>query len=91
MKISPTIILFVCAVAVIVSLLSASGISRITALRQGVDSQRQYNHELEGQVQDLDRQVKGLQRGGRDLEKAAREKLGMSAPDEMIFIFDDKK
>lgn len=62
--------------------------SRYTTLQRSLKLQEQKNQELDQHVRGLRKRVNGLTNDPRELEKAARNELGMARPDELIFIFD---
>lgn len=70
------------------SFLSEESYPRLVSLRSGLARQMEKNAELREQVNDLRREVSGLQGDKRSLEKAARNQLGMARPGERVFIFD---
>lgn len=83
-------ILVIALVAVTSSLLGSGGFERRSALEASVAAQRARNRALSNEVNLLKREVYGLQQVPRELEKAARNNLGMARPDEFIFIFDER-
>ena len=86
-----TICLSLACIAVLVSVFGAEGRGRLHQLQRNLVDQKQKNEELGGQVDDLRARVGGILSDNRVLEKEARNKLGLARPDEMVFIFEDKK
>jgi cell division protein FtsB len=70
---------------------AAGGYPRLQAWRQNLERQTQFNYSLAQKVNRLKSEVDGLQHDDRAIEKAARSELGMARPDELIFLFDEKK
>lgn len=64
---------------------------RLRVLRASLEVQRQKNALLSQQVRTLRRETIGLERDDRVLEKAARNRLGLVRPDELVVVFDEHK
>ena len=64
---------------------------RLSLLSHNVSMQREKNGEIKQQVEQLRREVRGLQTDDRVLEQAARNELGMARKDEYVIIFNDSK
>ena len=80
--------------ALIIALLALFGddsFSKLSAMRRGLEFQREKNAELDRDVKGLRREVMGLKSDDRTLEKAARNELGLARPNELVFIFEDQK
>lgn len=65
--------------------------SRFKGLEQAHSAQKEKNDELRSDLTGLRREVSGLHKNDRELEKVARNELGMARSDEVIFIFEDDK
>lgn len=90
MKANTTFILLALAlISAAVSLFGDESYRNLHSLRDNLGRQHEKNTELSKQVSSLRREVYGLQHDDRVLEKAARNELGMSRPDELIFVFGD--
>ncbi len=64
--------------------------SRLSLIKENIDLQTKRNTELKREVLELKGRVYNLQNNPRELEKAARNKLGMARPNEEIFIFEKR-
>jgi len=78
-------------VAAAFSFLSDDGFVRLSALSRRLEQQHHANSKLSDAVQDLRREVQGLQADPRTVEKAARSELGMARSDELVVIFEKKE
>ena len=83
------IILGLAVVTALVSLLGDESYGNLVALRESLTRQAAKNEELGERVEDLRREIHGLQKDDRALEKAARNELGMARSDEIVFVFED--
>jgi cell division protein FtsB len=72
------------------SIFGSESHSGLRALSRSLEAQRKENAAAERHVERLKQQVFGVQHDRRELEKAARNELGMARPDELIIIFDRK-
>ncbi len=91
MKYKVPVILVVCSlVTAALSFVADDSFAHLSALRRSVEEQRQANEELAGTVGTLRREVQGLQRDPRSVERAARSELGMARPNEIVVVFDKK-
>lgn len=63
--------------------------ARLRLLRASLELQRQKNVILSQQVRTLKHETIGLERNDRVLEKAARNRLGLARPDELVVVFDE--
>jgi cell division protein FtsB len=88
-KIAPYILIGF-AVVFLVLMISDKSYSRLSLIKDNISTQVQKNSELRTDVLELKSKVYNLQNNPRDLEKSARNKLGMARPDEDIFIFEKK-
>lgn len=64
--------------------------SKLSLIKENISAQADRNAELRQEVLELRSKVYNLQNNPRDLEKAARNKLGMARPNEDIFIFEKR-
>jgi len=85
---APVVILFLALIAALISLVGDDSYPKMLALRKSLESQESQNEVLKMSVNNLRRQVHGLQTDNRVLEKAAREELMMSRPSEFTFVFE---
>ena len=84
------ILLIVCLLAATVySLFGDESYGKLVALRKSLVAQQAANAELGKKVSELKAKVGGIRSDDRELEKTARNELGMARPNEMIFIFND--
>ena len=91
MKYKVPVILIVCSlVTAALSFVADDSLAHLSALRRSVEEQRQANEELADTVGTLRREVQGLQRDPRSVERAARSELGMARPNEIVVVFDKK-
>jgi cell division protein FtsB len=72
------------------SLFGDDSFYRLSALRESALQQEKINQMNRENIDDLKDSVDSLRNGGRALEKAARNELGLARPNEQIFIFDSK-
>lgn len=77
-------------VTVVFSLFGEDSISRLSNLKTAIDNQQKENTDLHDRVTLLREQVVSLREDPRALEKAARNELGLSRPNEEIYIFEKK-
>lgn len=87
---APLTVLVLALITVIFSLFGDDSISRLHNLRASIISQEQENLALREKVSTLRGQVISLREDPRALEKAARNELGLSRPNEEIYIFEKK-
>ena len=85
---APTIILFCALATAFFWLCVDNSYPTLKSLRTSLAAQQERNGALRAKVNDLKREVNGIQHDDRILEKAARNELGMTAPGELIYIFD---
>jgi cell division protein FtsB len=62
--------------------------ARLLAVKKSLNAQERHNQELGEKIKTLKDRVYGLSHDQRQLEKAARNELGMAKPDELIIVFD---
>lgn len=86
----PFVILLLAFFATLFSVIGEGGYASLQSLRQTLANQNRRNEALKENVHSLRREVTTLQQDDRALEKAARNELGLAAPDEIVVIFDDK-
>lgn len=86
----PALVMFAAFIAVIASIVWGNGYENLVSLKESYQTQSVRNEELANKVGQLEKKVKGIQLDDRELEKAARNELGMASPKEMIFLFDEK-
>lgn len=87
-KWTPWVLLGSAILVTVFALFGDNSYAKLRMLRKTLAAQEGKNHELTVQVHDLNREVADLQAGGRALEKAVRNELGMARPNEEIFIFE---
>lgn len=87
----PAILVFLALVTLGFVFLGENSYERISEVRNAINQQKQRNGDLHERVDDLKREVYGLQNDPRTLEKAARNELGMARPNEQIYIFEKDK
>ncbi len=86
----PLVLLMFAVVAVVLSLWGEDSYGRLLGLRQSLAAQKETNAELGEKVGQLKSRVMGLRGDDRELEKTARNELGMARPNELIFFFEKK-
>ncbi len=64
--------------------------SQVLTLQKSLREQRERNAAVAGHLMELKREIAGLQRDNRVLEKAARNELGLARPGELVFFFEHK-
>jgi len=74
--------------ATIISIFGDGGMPTQTRMRATLQDEQERSQELEAYVNKLKNNVHRLQNDPRELERAARERLGMARPDEAVFFFD---
>ena len=86
------LVLLLCAcAAALYSLAGDENYGRLSSLRKGLAAQKKTNAELSEKVANLKSKVTGLRTDDRELEKSARNELGMARPNELIFLFEKKE
>lgn len=90
-ELAPIIIVIFAVFTVVFSFLGDSSYTRLSALKKSLVSEEEENRVLKARVVDLRRNVRALRDDDRELEKAARNELGLARPNEQIFIFDKKE
>lgn len=88
---APLAVLLFAFIAVGLSCFGADGLARLHSLRQAVATQETSNKDLQKHVESLRKTVYALREDDRELEKAARNELGLARPNEEVFIFEHKK
>jgi cell division protein FtsB len=88
---APVIIIGLATITVLCSLFGEDSFQRLSGLRAATERQESSNQELRARVEELKSSVSSLRSGGRALEKAARNELGLVRPNEQIFIFENRK
>ena len=88
---APFVIVVLAILIAVLTVLGDNSYSRLKGQRAAIEEQKEKNAVLGARVEELRSRVQGLQSSDRDLEKAARNELGMAHPNEMIFLFDDRK
>ncbi len=72
----------------VLSLLGKDGIEKQRSMERVLENERGRNSELKQYVQSLKEKIYSVETDNRELEKTARNKLGMARPGEMIFFFE---
>ena len=85
------ILLFVALGWVIVSVVIDDSYGKLLRVQTATDQQKQRNAEANHNNQQLRRRIHDLQESSRELEKTARNEMGLARPDEMIFFFEESK
>lgn len=67
------------------------GVIHLLMLRGEIGGLNAKNEELQTKIAETKRKISGLQEGRFDLEKRAREDLGLSKQDEIIYILPPSK
>lgn len=87
---APVVIIGLATITVICSVFGEGSYQRLVGLRAASERQEESNQELRLRVEELKSSVSSLRSGGRALEKAARNELGLVRPNEQIFIFENR-
>lgn len=87
---APLTVLVLALITVVFSVFGDDSMSRLHNLRASITAQEQENSVLRGKVSQLRGDVISLREDPRALEKAARNELGLSRPNEEIYIFEKK-
>ena len=90
MRKAAPIVMLVFALIFSVFILSDESYKRRSIIKESISLQTEKNTELSREVLELKSRVYQLQNNTRELEKTARNKLGMARPDEEIFIFESR-
>ena len=85
----PAVVMFCAFLAVLFSVFGGGSYQRRNELRQMVEQQQIENRELQQKVNTLTQEVDLLQTDDRELERTARNEMGLARSDELIFIFED--
>lgn len=81
----------VCALlTVVLSLFGEDSYERLQGLRRAVIVQERENAAMLEKVSTLRTKIRGLREDERELEKAARNELGLARPNEQVYIFDKR-
>lgn len=78
-------------VAAIVLILGAQGLPRLKTLRGELSYVRRSNAALRREVEHLHWEIRALRNDPTEIERVARDELGMLRPDEVIFQFDEPR
>lgn len=89
-SLTPTLLVLLAVAIGTLTIVGDDSYSKYVSLQRSLAVQVDKNSELESRVSELRRKVTGLQSDPRELERAARDELGMARPDELIFVFDRK-
>ena len=87
-KIPPVLVLFVALIVAFLCIYGDNSFEKLASLRKSLEVQREKNIDLGIEVNELKREVHDLHSSSREIEKAARNELGMARPNELIFFFD---
>ena len=83
------VILLLCGAAfTLVTLFGDDSYSRLNTLQRSLEAQKSLNADLKQRVDSLDSEVRSIQVNDRELEKHARNELGLARPNELIFLFE---
>ena len=86
----PFLLVLAALVVTLFSLFGEDGFAKQHSMERTLERERERNLALQEYVDDLDDKVHRLEHDDRELEKTARNKLGMARPDELIFFFDKR-
>lgn len=87
-KIPPVLVLLVALIVAFLCIYGDNSFEKLASLRKSLEVQREKNIDLNVEVTELKREVRDLHSSSREIEKAARNELGMARPNELIFFFD---
>ena len=90
-RLLPYMLLLIAGVVAYFSFFGDEGYAKLTSLRESLTSQQEKNREASNEVKKLRRDVRSLQSDPREIEKAARNELGMARPNEVILFFNHQK
>lgn len=77
-------------IVTVASLFGKDGFEKQHSMEKVLENERGRNSELKQYVDSLKEKVYTLQHDDRELEKTARNKLGMARPGEVVIFFDKK-
>jgi cell division protein FtsB len=84
----------ICAIAVVVAWMQASGLQAVLDLREAWMEESRLSEEiqeLEQQNAELEADIKALESNGFRVEQLAREKLGLARENEFVVVVEGKK
>ena len=67
------------------------GLTQLTTLNSQVEKMRSKNEQLEAEIVQLENKIHATEFSTSELEKNAREQLGLSKPGEIVYIFPTKE
>ena len=73
------------------SIIGEQSYPQLQRLRENLQKQTTKNREMRAYLQELRQQLVDLQHNDRELEKAARNELGLAREDELIFVFEKEQ
>lgn len=76
-------------VAAVVLILGPEGLPRLETLRGELAYVKRSNGSLHREIEHLRWEIRALRTDPSEIERVARDELGMLRPDEMIFQFDE--
>jgi len=85
------IVLFSMILIVSIAVFGDKGILEVYQMKQRLDDLEDANRKLTAENRELVDQIERLQNDPREIERIARDELGLVGDDEMIYRFSDKK
>lgn len=85
----PFLLILVVLVTALFSLFGDGSFDRLRKLSMSLEEQRTQNSSTRRQLASLEKEIYGLKYDDRELEKAARNELGMARHGELVFVFDN--
>ena len=89
-KITPYVFATAALVLLFFTVMGSNGLIHLFNLRNEVSRLQRSNDTLEEDIATLHGQIFSIENSSFDLEKKAREELGLSRKDEIVYIFSDR-
>lgn len=86
-KLTSLIMLSLVGITAFFTIFGNHGLLRLIHVDRELETVRQQNSDLESEIMQLKNKMFGLEHSSTVLEKTAREELGLSKPDEIVYIF----
>lgn len=86
-KLSSFLIILLALVLILITIAGNHGLLHLKRINQELEELERQNNRLESEIITLENRIFGIQQSKFTLEKKAREKLGLSKPGEIVYIF----
>ena len=90
-KITSVIMTVLIIFLVLVSLIGEHGLFRLLENHSEVDRLKKQNEVLESEIADMKNTISAVDKSNEFLEKVAREELGLSKSNEVVYVFSPEK